>query len=370
MIDYLVIGGGVIGSFLTYTLSQYQAKTVLLEKESQTALHATTHNSALVHSPVSVGPNYGVLKSTLAKRGNELYETLAPALGVPVLANGALMIALNDEDLEKLKALKAEADERHLEGVTIIEGDAIWELEPNLSPKVRAVLTMPTAKTASTRVLVDRLVEEALAHQAEVHLGQEVTEISDQGTHFDVKTKQGRHFKVRTIINAAGTFAAALAGLYEEEVPYQMTPVRGEYIVLSDQAKGFVKHTLFPLPSHKGKGILAIPQPDGTLRLGPTATPQEELENAPVTTAGLAQIKDNLDDILENVPYHYEVKTYAGIRSTTTHKDFYIQPSKKNSRFIHVAGIDSPGVTAAPAIAEYVLEKFIVPTDGLKKNAS
>lgn len=366
MYDYLIVGGGVIGAFMTYTLSQYQVKTVMLEKETNTALHATTHNSALIHSPVSVGPHYGVLKSSLAKRGNELYDSLAPALGVPVLANGALMLAKDEEEIKKLVALKEEASSRGLAGVRLIQGPQIWELEPNLNPNIQAVLTMPTAKTANTRVLVDRLIEEATSQGAEVYLGQEVQDITHHDGYFEVTTKQGSTYKARTLINAAGTFAAKVAGLFEEDVPYEMTPVKGEYRVLSSKAKGYVNHTLFPLPSHKGKGILVIPQPDGTVRLGPTATSQEDLEVALVTPDGLAQINDNIEDILVNIPYEYETRTYAGIRATTTHKDFYIQPSSKNPRFIHIAGIDSPGVTAAPAIAEYVVDKFLKPLDTLK----
>lgn len=366
MYDYLIIGGGVIGAFMTYTLSQYQVKTVLLEKETNTALHATTHNSALIHSPVSVGPQYGALKSSLAERGNALYDTLAPILGVPVLANGALMLAKDEEEIKKLVSLKEEALSRNLEGVYLIQGPEIWELEPNLNPNIQAVLTMPTAKTANTRILVDRLIEEAASQGAEFYLGQEVKEIAHHDDYFEVSTKQGTTYKARTIINAAGTFAAHIAGLFEAEVPYKMTPLRGEYKVLSKEAQGYVKHTLFPLPSPKGKGILVIPQPDGTLRLGPTATSQEDLEVALVTPEGLAQINDNIEDILINIPYEYELRTYAGIRATTTHQDFYIKPSSENPRFIHIAGIDSPGVTAAPAIAEYVVDKFLKPLDTLK----
>jgi glycerol-3-phosphate dehydrogenase len=165
------------------------------------------------------------------------------------------------------------------------------------------------------------------------------------------------------VINAAGTFAAELAGLYEAHVPYEMTPVRGEYLELDASIQGYVKHTLFPLPGPKGKGILAIPQPNGTLRLGPTATAQRDLEDAPVTDVGIAQIKHRLSDILKDIPYEKVLRTYAGLRATTSHKDFYIQPSKKNPYFIHVAGIDSPGVTAAPAIAQYVLKEFIEPLE-------
>ncbi len=363
MYDYLIIGGGVIGAFMSYSLSQYNVSVALLEKEHNAALHATTHNSALIHSPVSVGPQYGVLKSTLAQRGNQLYDTLAPALGVPVLANGALMLAKNDEEIAKLVALQKEAQDRQLEGVRLITGEEIWQLEPNLHPNIKAVLTMPTAKTASTRILVDRLLEEATHQGSDIVFGQEVSSIEVQDTHFVLTTRQGETYHARTLLNTAGTFAAKVAGLLEEEVPYEMTPVRGEYRVLSKDAQGFVKHTLFPLPSAKGKGILVIPQPDGTVRLGPTATPQESLDAAPITPEGLAQINDNVDDILVNVPYQHEIRTYAGIRATTTHKDFYIQPSAKHPRFIHIAGIDSPGVTAAPAIAEYVIETWLKPLD-------
>lgn len=363
MYDIAIIGGGVIGAFCAYTLASGQRSVVMIEKEAHTALHATSHNSALIHSPVSVGPEYGILKSTLAEQGNRLYDRLAPALGIPVLTNGALMLATDETEVERLTFYLNQARDRGLSGVKIIQGEELKVLEPHLADDVIAALTMPTAKTADTRALVDRLIEEAQAQGLRLELNHRITAIDYDGAVFHLISAEGLNVQARFVINAAGTFAAELAGLYETHVPYIMTPVRGEYLELDASVQGFVKHTLFPLPGPKGKGILAIPQPDGTLRLGPTATAQKDLTDALVTEDGMAQIKHRLSDILKDIPYDKVTRTYAGLRATTSHKDFYIQPSQKNPYFIHVAGIDSPGVTAAPAIAQYVLERFIKPLE-------
>lgn len=357
MIDYLIIGSGVTGSFLAHQLSPYGAVAVI-EKEKDVAQVQTTHNSALVHSPVLIPENKGPLKAMLAKEGNAFYHAHAEALGVPVLKNGALLIAKTEKEMEEALKIAEAAKKRGLDEFEILSGPAMMLLEPNLTDDVVGGLRLPTAMTADTYQLCHVLKQSAESNGAEFHLGEKVIAIDYVDDHFEVVTDH-ETYDAMYVLNAAGTMAEKVAGLLEKEVPYHMRPHRGDYYVLSKEAPKIVSHTLFPMPSKISKGILIIPQPDGTVRLGPTSHLQEALEDDHVSEEGLQEVKDGVNQLVKNIPYDHVIKTYVGIRSSTTHKDFYIKRSKEYENFIHVAGIDSPGVTAAPGIARYVAEEIL-----------
>ena len=355
--DYLIIGSGVIGSFLAHQLAPYGSVGVI-EKEGDVAQVQTTHNSALVHSPVLITPDKGPLKSALALEGNLYYQTHAERLGVPVLKNGALLIAKTDQEMEEALTIAEDAKARGIEDFEVLSGAAMMMLEPNLSDDIVGGLRLPTAMTADTYQLCQVLKTSAERHGAEFHFNETVTAIAWVNDIFEVVTQEDTYY-AKHVINAAGTYAEKVAAMIEKEVPYQMRPHRGEYLVLGKEATTLVKHTLFPMPSKISKGILIIPQPDGTIRLGPTSHLQTRLDDETVLEEGLEEVKEGVNQLVKNIPYHHVIKTYVGIRSSTTHKDFYIKRSTEFPNFIHVAGIDSPGVTAAPGIARYVAEEIL-----------
>ena len=357
MIDYLIIGSGVTGSFLAHQLAPYGSLAVL-EKENDVAQVQTTHNSALVHSPVLITEDKGHLKATLAIEGNAFYHAHAEALGVPVLKNGALLIAKTPEEMEEVIKIADAAKKRGLDAFEILSGPAMMMIEPHLTDDVVGGLRLPTAMTADTYQLCQVLKDSAIASGGEFHFNQTVIAIDYVEGRFEVVTED-ETYHAKHVINAAGVMAEKIAQMIEKEVPYQMRPTRGDYFVLSSQAPKLVTHTLFPMPSKSSKGILIIPQPDGTVRLGPTSHLQEALEDDQVSPEGLQEVKDGVNQLIKDIPYHEVIKTYVGIRSSTTHKDFYIKRSKEFENFIHVAGIDSPGVTAAPGIARYVAEEIL-----------
>ena len=365
MDDFLIIGGGITGTFIARELTKYDVSVRLLEKEADLAQIQTTHNSALIHSPVAIPPSKGPLKSRLALKGNRIHQTLAPAFKVPTLQNGAYMCAFDKEQAETLKALKKEADDRGLDASFLSPKEAIAQ-EPSLDPDVCAVLLLPDAMTADTYDLVRKLARNAQNNGAVIQTGMRVDAVDCFEDHFVVHTAK-KTFKARHLINAAGIMNARVAGMVEKEVPYVMRPHRGEYYVLEGEHRKLVHHTLFPVPGEETKGILVIPQPDGSIRLGPTSEYQTELESAEVTHRGLEKVRRGVNRLLKNVPFEDAKRTYAGLRSTIDKNDFYIARSKEHERFIHVAGIDSPGVTAAPAIAQYVVDELIRPHTLLSK---
>ena len=367
MYDFLVIGGGVIGTFLARELSHYEGTTILIEKENDLSQIQTTHNSALVHSPVVTPPESGKLKSRLSREGNAVYHQVAGSLGVPVNKNGALMVASSYDDIPKLKEYLNKAKARGIEDVSFLDYDALHQKEKNLNKSLVAGLDMPSAMTADTYKLTHAVANNAKRHGAVFALNEEVVSISHDGELFHVTTRSQSTYKARYVFNAAGTHNARIAGMIEKSVPYKMEPRRGDYYVLDASQKDFMKHTIFPLPTSKGKGVLIVPQPDGTIRLGPTSIYQEDLDDNTVSLKGLQEVRNNIDNLATNVPFDNVTRTYAGIRSTINKKDFYIKASLEIPQFIHVAGIDSPGVTAAPAIARYTVEEVLGEIETLQK---
>ncbi|MFW6298701.1 MAG: NAD(P)/FAD-dependent oxidoreductase [Bacillota bacterium] len=366
MFDFLIVGGGIVGTFIARELSQYDVSTLLLEKEADLAQVQTTHNSALVHSPVSIPREKGTLKSRFALEGNRMHREIAVKFGVPVLQNGAYMLAFDEAEMDTLKELQAEANDRGL-NPEILDSKTVLKEEPSLNPNVLGALEMADAMTADTYDYTSKLARNARLNGVRIELNAAVEAIDAKADHFVVTSSKGT-FKSRHIINAAGVKNAHIAAMVEDKVPYKMEPHRGEYYVLGPAYKALVGHTLFPVPKKETKGILVIPQPDGTIRLGPTSTYQSDVDNASTTDEGLKEVKDGVNLLVKNVPFDKSERTYAGLRSTIDREDFYIQRSLENPRFIHVAGIDSPGVTAAPAIARYLVEEIIKPDTDLKAN--
>lgn len=357
MFDYLIIGGGVVGSFLAYELSP-KGSVCLIEKESDLSQIQTTHNSALVHSPVVITPDKGELKARFALEGNRFYQENAEKLGVPVLKNGAYLIAKTDEEMAHAKEYLESAKARGIQEVSLLSAASMMIAEPNLKEDIKGGLDLPSAMTADTYALSKTLEQHAKDAGAEFQFDEEVTAIEAYENHFKVTTSKAT-YEAKHVINAAGVFAEGIAKMVEKEVPYHTRPHRGEYYVLSEKAQGWINKTLFSMPNKITKGILVIPQPNGTIRLGPTSTYQESLTDDTVTEEGLKAVQDGIEDLVKSIPMEYVIKTYVGIRATTDYHDFYIKRSLEHPNFIHVAGIDSPGVTAAPAIARYVKEEIL-----------
>lgn len=348
----IVIGGGIVGTFIAYELSKNHTVT-LIEKESDLSQVQTTHNSALVHSPVLIPPEKGALKAQFTIEGNRYFHENAEKLGVPNLKNGAFLVALNEKELNQTKTYYEKAIERGIKDVKLLSAAAMKIAEPNLSDAVMGGLDMPTALTADTYLLSKKLEEEAIKNKATFIYNEAVTNIQKEGLIFTVSTDKKHSYQADKVINAAGVHAETIASMIEKEVPYKTRPHRGEYYVLKG-ASDLVSKTLFPMPNKITKGILVIPQPDGTIRLGPTSTYQESLIDDKVTHEGLEEVKQGVLKLLKYVPFDKVVKEYVGIRATIDYDDFYIKESFEIKGFIHVAGIDSPGVTASPAIAKYV----------------
>lgn len=353
MYDVLIIGAGICGSFLAYDLSHYNMKVAVVEREHDVANEVTMANSAIIHA--GYDPKEGTLKAKLNVQGARMYEQICKDIEADYVKPGALVVAKNEGEIALLKELKEQGDRRGVRS-EIVYREALMEIEPNLADGIIAALSVPDTAIIYPWQTAIHLMEHAMLNDVDVFLDHEVMQIKQLEEGYQVITNTDT-FTCRCIINAAGLGAAKIAACLGEH-PYDITYKRGQYFVLSKLAKGFTNHIVYPVPTSKGKGVLAVPTTHGNTLLGPTAEIIED-EDLSVSSEGLAYVKEHLQTMMKNIPYQEVIRSYSGIRPCGNNGDFYIQESSEHAKFFHVACIDSPGLASAPAISRYVIEELL-----------
>ncbi len=357
MYDFIIIGAGIIGTTIARELSRYEAKILVLDRSSDVANGQTIANSAVIHS--GHDPEPGTLKATLCVRGNAMYDTLEKELHIPLLRTGALVLATTDEDINMLNMLKDRAETNGVPEVGVIGREALIKLEPNIQDDVIMALSLPTTKVTYPWEVAFAAMENAIQNGAEFKKNHLVTAIERQDDGFVVTINHQETLMTKHIINAAGVFSDEIKTMTDDDAPFAIKARKGEYLVLDANCKGFVDHVLYPMPDDKGKGVLLIPQVHGNILVGPSSAYVSEKDNLKTTADGLSYVVTHAKRIAKDIPFKKTIRTFAGIRASSTYGDFYIHESKKTPGLFHVAGIDSPGLTAAPAIAAHVTEMVI-----------
>lgn len=355
MYDVLIIGAGIVGSFLAHDLSKMELKVAVIEKESDVANRATMANSAIIHS--GHDPLEGTLKARLNVRGNEMYESICKDLGVSFKRTSAFVVATSKEEEETLDTLYDQAKNRNIPVMLLTREDAI-EKEPNLSDYVTRVIELPSTGIVYPWEVAIALAEEAIQNGVEFHLKEEVQKIEKKENAFKVYTNNGR-YESKIVINAAGTYSDKIYGMVSKEVEFKITPRKGEYFVLDKLQNPLVSRVIYPVPSSIGKGVLVVPTTHGNVLLGPNSeiVDSDELNNN--TKENLDYVKREIGKTVKNIPMQNIIRTFAGLRPTSTIHDFIIEEAKDVINFINVAGIESPGLASAPAISEYVINELL-----------
>lgn len=342
--DIVIIGAGIAGSAVARELSRYNLKIALLEKEPDAAFGVSKANSGIVHAGFHSAP--GMVKSRLCVRGNFLYGELKDELDLPFERKGELMIARGAEDEEKLDFFLKQGQQLGVPDLKIVRGAELRDLEPNLSDDITAALHAPSAGVTNPYETVYRFVQNAVQNGVEFFPDSEVVAVAE-----GVVETTERTFETRYIINAAGLNAAkvaAMAGLHT----FDINPRKGQEYLLDRKASALVNHVIFPLPSKTSKGILVIPTLDGTVMIGPSA--EDGRADDATTNDVFDAILKSTRAIIPAISPKLLISAFAGVRPVATGDDFIIGPTGVKG-FINVAGIQSPGLTAAPAIAEAVV---------------
>lgn len=355
--DYIIIGAGIIGSCVARELSRYNAKTLVLEKENDVANIQSLANSAIVHS--GHNPEPGSLKARLSVWGNKLFEQMENELQIPLLRSGAFVVAHNEAEEKELEKLAELAEVNGVLDYAIIDYEEAKLSEPNLAKSVTKVLSLPTTKVTYPWEVAFAALEVAIKNGVEFMKNAKVTAVEKTDEYFMVTVNNKDSYLTKNLINAAGVASDDIAKLIEKNVPYQIKGRKGEYFVLDKRVKGFVNHILYPLPTELGKGVLVTPQYHGEILLGPNSVEVEDKYHPTTSFAGLNYVKEHASLLADNIPFNQIIRSFAGIRSTSTYDDFYIKESLEVSGFYHLGGIDSPGLTSCFAIAKYLLEEVI-----------
>ncbi len=359
--NVLIIGGGVIGTAIARALSRYELSITLVEKEVEVGFGASKANSGIIHPGFHDQP--GTLKAKLGLSGNVMYDKLCKELDVPLKRIGSLLVALKEEELGILEKLKVQGELNGVPGLKIVKGEALFQMEPNLTKKVKAALYAPGLAVVSPYELTIALAENAQQNGVKVILDAEVKNISSvNGALKRVETKHG-FILTDYLINAAGLFADEIASMVEAR-NFTLLLRKGEEYILDKKTADLVKHVIFPISQKETKGVLIIPTVDGNLMIGPTAKRIEKKSDLSTSREDLQVILNRVRKLVPQISSENIIASFAGIRAGSEKGDFIITPSKKVKGFINVVGIDSPGLTAAPAIAQMVVD--ILSQEGLK----
>lgn len=355
MYDVIVIGSGVIGGMIFRKLTEYRLSVCLVEKRGDVCMGASKANSGIVHAGFDAAPNS--LKARFNVEGNRMMPQVAEELGVKYCPNGSLVVAFSGEEMSHLGALMERGAQNGVEGLEIISRERLRELEPNISDEAVGALYAPTGGIICPYELTIAAIGNAMDNGGELKLDFDVASVKEAEGGIVITSASGEELTAKTVINCAGLGGGKIASLVGDDVGIGAR--RGEYMLLDRESGGLVSHTLFFTPTAKGKGILVSPTVDGNILLGPTA--DEQLDGSTETTdAGLQFVKEKASQMVKNPPFYNVITSFAGVRAYSDRHDFVIEESSSMNGFFHCIGIESPGLTSAPAIAKHVVEGYVL----------
>ena len=348
--DVAVVGAGVIGSLIARELSRYNLKIALIEKCNDMAMGTSKANSAIVHAGFDAKP--GSLKAKLNVEGTALMPELCEKLSVPFKPVGSLVVAFSDKETETLSELLERGKTNGVPGLEIYDREKLREAEPNISNEAKAALWAPSAGIICPYELTIAAAENAVVNGAEFIRNFEVRSIETMDNGF-VLSDGEKSVDADYIINAAGVYCDEIASLIGD-TSIHTKPRKGEYMLCDKTVGKLANHTIFQCPSKMGKGILVTPTVDGNLLLGPSALDIDDKDDVSTTANTLSDVLETAKKSVPCLTSREVITSFAGLRAHCDRNDFIIEPSVVNGHFINVAGIESPGLSSAPAIALYV----------------
>ena len=352
MYDVIIIGAGVTGCAVARYLSRYQGSALVLERAEDVCCGTSKANSAIIHAGFDAA--HGSLMAKMNVQGSRMLPELAKELDFPFRRNGSLVVCMSEEDMPRLQALYENGVKNGVEGLEIVDARRLHELEPNVSKNAVAALWAPTGGIVCPFNMTIALAENANANGVDFRFNTKVTGFTRGEEGWTVHTEQG-DFRTRYVVNAAGVYADVLHNMVSAR-KLHITPRRGDYCLLDRQVGGFVSHTVFQLPGKLGKGVLVSPTVHGNIIVGPTALDIEDRDGTNTTAAGLEELISKAGISVDNLPIRQTITSFAGLRAHEDHHEFVIGEAEDAPGFVDCAGIESPGLTSAPAIGLTVAE--------------
>lgn len=352
MFDIVIIGAGVSGAAAARELSRYNASICVLEKAEDVCSGTSKANSAIVHAGFDA--ENGSLMAKLNVQGNKMMEQLSKELDFPFKQNGSLVVCTDESTRDGLQVLLERGIKNGVEGLRIVEREELLEMEPNISDEAVAALYAPTGGIVCPFNLNIALAENAYVNGVEFRFNTEVTDIRKEEEGFTVRTNNG-DVRARYVVNAAGVYADKFHNMVSKN-KITIVARRGDYCLLDKTAGTHVSHTVFALPTKMGKGILVSPTVHGNLLIGPTAVDIENKEGTNTTREGLDEAITKSAITVKNIPMRQVITSFAGLRAHEAGHEFIIGEVEDCPGFIDCAGIESPGLTASPAIGVMVAD--------------
>ncbi len=354
MYDIIVIGAGVTGTCTARELSKYQAKVCVLDKADDVASGTSKANSGIVHAGYDCKP--GTLMAKLNVRGNELLYQLAEELDFPIKKNGSLIVCTIESERGKLDTLLEQAHENGVPGARIVEKEELLQMEPNLTPHAVAALYVPTGGIICPFNLAIAMGENAVVNGVEFKFETEVQDIVKKDGYYEVVTNNGV-LETKAVVNAAGVYADKMHNMVSEN-KMKIVARKGEYLLMDKELGDYFHATIFPLPGPMGKGVLTAPTIHGNMFVGPSATDIEDKEGVNTTQDIINDLVDKASAshlTRDRLPMNKVITSFAGLRAHEENHEFIVEEVADAPGFFDAAGIESPGLTSSPAIAEMIV---------------
>lgn len=364
MYDVIIIGAGVSGCAVARELARTEMKITVLEKASDVCEGTSKANSGIVHAGYDAVP--ATLKARLNLAGSRKMEALSKELDFSYKKNGSIVLCFDEKDIGKLEELKARGEANGVEELSILNREELLALEPNVGDDAVAALYAPTGGIVCPFGLTIALAENAAVNGVEFCFGEEVEAIERKEQGYLIRTGNGG-YEAKVVVNAAGVYADKLHNMVSDS-KMEIVPRKGEYLLYDKNVGNLVSHTLFQLPTALGKGILVTPTVHGNLLTGPTALDIPDKEGTQTSADGMKQVTAKAALSVKNIPGREVITSFAGLRAhvtvppraaeavTAMEEDFVIGEAADAPGFIDVAGMESPGLSCAPAVGEYVAE--------------
>ena len=364
MYNVCIIGAGVSGCSIARELSRYQVNACVIEKCEDVCCGTSKANSAIVHAGFDAAE--GSLMAKMNVLGNEMMDALSKELDFPFKRNGSLVVCLDEKDLPGLQELYDRGVKNGVKDLQILSREEAVKMEPNLSDNVAGALYAPTGGIVCPFNMTIALAENANTNGVEFKFDTLVKGIQKADGHFIIETDQG-NIESRYVVNAAGVYADEIHNMVSEK-KIKITARRGDYCLLDRSVGGHVSHTVFMLPTKMGKGVLVTPTVHGNLLVGPTAVDIENKEGTNTTKEGLDELINKAGLTVKDLPMRQVITSFSGLRAHEDAHEFIIGEAEDAKQFIDVAGIESPGLSSAPAIGVMVAD-MLRDKMGLEKKA-
>lgn len=355
MKDVIVIGGGVVGCSVARELSRYTADILVLERGNDVSVGTSKANSGIVHGGYDAKP--GTLKARYNVAGNAMFDRLSAELDFPFRRNGSMVLCFDDNDIGKLEALQAQGVQNGVQGMYIVRGDAVRAMEPHVSEQAVAALVIPSGGIVSPYEMTIAYAENAATNGVKFRFGSQVVALTKVDGGIEVRCADGYTDVARYVVNAAGVYADEINNMISS-VRLHITARKGDYELMDKTCGYLADHTLFQLPTVMGKGVLVTPTCHGNILVGPTATDVVDKDDVATTADELADAFNRALLTVPTLSRRNIITQFSGLRAHPDGDDFVIGEAPDVAGLYNIVGIESPGLSSAPAIAVHVAEEI------------